>query len=61
MHLTKEEEKVYDGEYGWANQVAMKILVRLGDLFAATKLIPIKSARISGVSYKTLGVYFATC
>lgn len=55
MHLTKEEEKVYDGEYGWANQVAMKILVRLGDLFAATKLILIKSAHISGVSYKTLG------
>jgi len=55
VYLTKEEEKVYDGEYGWANQVAMKILVRLGDLFAATKLIPIKSAHISGVSYKTLG------
>jgi predicted aconitase len=55
VYLTKEEEKVYDGEYGWANQVVMKILVRLGDLFAATKLIPIKSAHISGVSYKTLG------
>jgi len=33
----------------------MKILVRLGDLFHATKLIPINSAHVSGVSYKTLG------
>jgi predicted aconitase len=55
VYLTREEEKVYDGEHGWAYQVSMKILVRLGDLFGATKLIPIKSAHISGVSYKTLG------
>jgi hypothetical protein len=33
----------------------MKILVRLGELFAATKLIPISSAHVSGISYKTLG------
>jgi len=55
MHLTKEEEKILDGEYGWAYEISMKILVRLGDLFGATKLIPIKSAHISGVSYKTVG------
>lgn len=55
MHLTKEEEKILDGEYGWAYETSMKILVRLGDLFGAAKLIPIKSAHISGVSYKTVG------
>ena len=55
MYLTREEERVYDGECGWAYQVAMKILVRLGELFGATRLIPIRSAHISGVSYKTLG------
>lgn len=55
MHLTREEEQIYDGEFGWANQVCMKILVRLGELFNATKLIPISSAHVSGVSYKTLG------
>ena len=54
MHLTSEEEKVYNGEVGWAHQTSMKILVRLGDLFGATRLIPIKSAHISGVSYKQL-------
>lgn len=55
MYLTKEEERIYDGELGWANQVCMKILVRLGELFGADRLIPISSAHVSGVSYKTLG------
>ena len=55
MHLTKEEECIYEGEYGWANQICMKILVRLGELFSAERLIPISSAHVSGVSYKTLG------
>jgi len=55
MHLTKQEERMLNGEQGWANQVAMKILVRLGDLFGATRLIPVQSAHLSGVSYKHLG------
>ncbi|MDI6904012.1 MAG: aconitase X catalytic domain-containing protein [Candidatus Bathyarchaeia archaeon] len=55
MYLTQEEERIYDGEYGWANQICMKILVRLGELFNATRLIPISSAHVAGVSYKTLG------
>jgi len=55
MYLTKQEERMLNGEYGWANQISMKILVRLGDLFGATKLIPIQSAHLSGVSYKHLG------
>jgi predicted aconitase len=55
MYLTREEERILNGECGWANQTCMKILVRLGDLFNAQKLIPIDSAHVSGVSYKTLG------
>ncbi|MGB9714516.1 MAG: hypothetical protein C0193_01315 [Candidatus Bathyarchaeota archaeon] len=55
MYLTKEEERILDGEHGWASQICMKILVKLGELFNATKLIPINSAHVSGVSYKTLG------
>lgn len=55
MYLTKEEERVYDGEEGWAKQTCMRILVRLGELFKAEKLIPVDSAHVSGVSYKTLG------
>jgi len=55
MYLTKQEERMLDGECGWAIQVAMKILVRLGDLFDATRLISVHSAHLSGVSYKHLG------
>jgi len=55
LHLTREEERIYGGECGWANQTCMRILVRLGELFGAEKLIPIDSAHVSGVSYKTLG------
>ena len=55
MQLTREEEHIFDGELGWANQTCMRILVRLGELFGAEKLIPIGSAHVSGVSYKTLG------
>lgn len=55
MYLTKEEERIYEGECGWASQICMRILVRLGELFNATRLIPIGSAHVSGVSYKTLG------
>jgi len=55
MYLTKEEERIYEGEEGWAYQIAMRILVKLGDLFEADRLIPIESAHVSGVSYKTIG------
>jgi predicted aconitase len=53
--LNKEEERIYNGEAGWANQKCMQILVRLGELFDADRLIPVEWAHVSGVSYKTLG------
>jgi predicted aconitase len=55
LYLTKAEENTLNGEHGWANQIAMKILVKLGDLYGAAKLIPVQSAHLSGVSYKHLG------
>jgi predicted aconitase len=55
LHLTTYEERILEGEYGWSNQIAMRILVKLGDLFGATKLIPVQSAHLSGVSYKHMG------
>ena len=58
MHLTKEEERIYEGEEGWTRKKAMEILVAIGDINNASKLIPIKSAHISGVSYKTIGEAF---
>ena len=55
MHLTKEEERTLNGEYGETLQKAIEILVALGDIYGADSLIPIKSAQIAGVSYKTIG------
>jgi predicted aconitase len=55
MYLTKEEEAAYNGERGATLQKMMEILVALGDIYGADRLIPIKSAQIAGVSYKTIG------
>ena len=55
MYLTKEEELILAGEYGYPLQKAMEILVALGEIYGADRLIPIKSAQIAGVSYKNLG------
>ena len=55
MYLTKEEEQILNGEAGNTLRQAIEILVTLGDIYGAEKLIPIKSAQIAGVSYKTIG------
>ncbi len=55
MYLSKEEEEVYDGKYGDAKAIAMRLLVSIGDVNEADRLIPIKSAHVSGVSYKNIG------
>jgi len=44
-----------NGELGEAKQTAMEILVALGRIYNAEKMIPIKSAQVAGVSYKTIG------
>lgn len=53
MFLTKEEEKLL--ERGDGVSKCMEILLALGEIFDAERLIPIKSAHISGVSYKNIG------
>ncbi|KCZ71991.1 Protein of unknown function (DUF521) [Candidatus Methanoperedens nitroreducens] len=55
MYLTPDEEKLLNGERGPTYQKAIEILVALGDIYDADRLIPIKSAQIAGVSYKTIG------
>jgi hypothetical protein len=55
MYLTAEEEKILSGEQGPGPQRAMELLVALGRIYDADRLIPISSAHLSGVSYKTIG------
>ncbi|MFQ6105924.1 MAG: aconitase X catalytic domain-containing protein, partial [Candidatus Hydrothermarchaeaceae archaeon] len=50
-----EEEGILDGEEGEGAQKAIEILVALGDINGAEKLVEISGAQISGVSYKTIG------
>ncbi len=55
MELNKEEQSMFDGELGEASRESMEILVALGKIYGARKMIPITSAQIAGVSYKTIG------
>jgi predicted aconitase len=55
MFLNREEEAALNGEFGNAKQKAMEILTALGDIYGANKLIPVESAQVAGVSYKTIG------
>jgi predicted aconitase len=55
MYLTKEEEKMLDGEFGEIIAWAMDSLVKMGDIFNAKKMIPIKSAHCSCTAYSVDG------
>lgn len=55
MYLDTSDEKVLAGEFGETPQKMMEILVALGEVYEAEKLIPITSAQVSGASYKTIG------
>ena len=55
MQLTKEEEKMLNGEEGYAVKKSMEILVALGDIYGAERLIKVGSVQVAGVSYHNLG------
>ncbi len=57
MFLTRSEEKALAGEEGEALETAYRVLVAIGKLSNASKLIPIEWAHVSGVSYLTIGEY----
>ncbi|MDD5339981.1 MAG: aconitase X catalytic domain-containing protein [Candidatus ainarchaeum sp.] len=55
MRLTKEEQEMLDGGLGDAARESMEILVALGKIYGAERMIPVTSVQVSGVSYKTIG------
>jgi predicted aconitase len=57
MQLDPEDERVLAGEEGESRQKMLELLVALGKVFGAEHLVPIKSAQVSGASYKTIGKY----
>jgi predicted aconitase len=57
MYLDPEEENILAGENGETRQKMMELLVALGKVFGAERLVRIRSAQVSGASYKTIGEY----
>lgn len=55
MYLTKEEEKILKGEQGDVLERMFRLLVRLGEIYGADKMIPVGSVQVAGVSYKSIG------
>lgn len=55
MYLTRGEERMLAGEEGPAAARMLELIVALGEVFGAERLVPVESAHISGVSYKNLG------
>ena len=55
MQLTSEQQSMLEGEKGEACRQSMEILSALGKIYGAQGMIPVTSAQIAGVSYKTIG------
>uniref|UniRef100_A0A7J3X8V7 Phosphomevalonate dehydratase large subunit n=1 Tax=Thermofilum pendens TaxID=2269 RepID=A0A7J3X8V7_THEPE len=55
MHLTREEELALEGYYGEALSIAMRVVVKVAEVSGAERLVPIKHAHISGISFRNIG------
>lgn len=55
MRLTDEEKSMLDGAQGEPVSMFMNMLVTLGGIYGAERLIPVRSAHASGLSVRTLG------
>lgn len=61
MYLTKEEERVLRGDEGEVKARALKVIVKVGEIFGAERLVNVSHAHVSGISYfniKRYGVEF---
>jgi len=55
MTLTREQRALLAGQGGEMAGRMMRLLVRLGQVYGAKRMLPISSAQISGVSYRSIG------
>lgn len=51
MFLTTEEEQSFQGEHGEAIQLAMSVLVKLGEMYNADRMIQIEDVHVDASSY----------
>ena len=55
MHLTDEEKAILDGEHGHSKQKCLDLLVSLGEIYDAERLIDVRSVHIPGASIIGIG------
>ncbi len=55
MELDRSDEEILSGEYGETRRMMLEILIALGKVYDAERLIPVSSVQVSGASYKTIG------
>ncbi|HWQ40889.1 MAG TPA: aconitase X catalytic domain-containing protein [Desulfosporosinus sp.] len=55
MELTPEEEEMLAGKQGYPVQKAMEILVQLGEIYGAAKMIPVSNVHMPGSSVVVAG------
>ena len=55
MNLTDEEKRMLDGVLGTGPQGARRLLVTLGEIYGAKRMIPVSSCHVGGRSYLISG------
>jgi len=55
MELTDDQRRMVDGGHGEITRRLMRLLVRLGEIYGAKRMVPLASVQVSGVSYKSIG------
>jgi len=59
MYLTREQEAMLRGDYGWSTAKALEIVIKVGESMGADRLISIVHAHVSGISFSNIGIYGA--
>lgn len=55
LELSAEEQALLAGDSGTGVRQAMEIVVALGQIYGARRLVPVSSVQVAGVSYRNLG------
>lgn len=54
MELSLYEQEILDGKYGKGYQLAIEVLVKMGELYGAKRFVQVKNAHIDAAAYTTI-------
>ena len=54
MELTRKEQEMLNGACGPGMQAAMEVVVKMGELYGAERLLPVRNAHIDAAAYTTI-------